>query len=391
MNKRKTVNSPILRVLFSQGVFNTATSIIASPVMPLYYRSTGASIAELGLISMLSYLGYAFFEPTLGTLSDRIGRKRIVVPALAADSLVIFLYTLFQDVRWFYLVAFLHAASAAGYTAPWRALVADITPRESRGRHYGAFLTVQSLGRVMGPYIGGYLAYNYGYLSAFYVSSSIMLASTAIVTMVYPKVEAPKEYASEAIKPNPRSILTTRTMIFIASRALPFFFMFYSTILTIVLKEDLRFNATTETLGLMTTTISIASLLAQYLSGLILDKIGSVNLIVIGFALDGVGYFGYLAAGNLAQMWLVRLIISAISPFYNTGMMVAMMELVSRENYGFAMGLYGLSEDIGGIIGSPVLGKVYDQYGFGTSTYFMVFLCFLSASVVWINMRRHRK
>ena len=72
MNKRKTVNSPILRVLFSQGVFNTATSIIASPVMPLYYRSTGASIAELGLISMLSYLGYAFFTTTCANMKINI-------------------------------------------------------------------------------------------------------------------------------------------------------------------------------------------------------------------------------------------------------------------------------------------------------------------------------
>lgn len=391
MDTRKTVDSPIRRVLFSQSIFHTATSIIANPVMPLYYRSAGASIAELGIISMLNSLGYAFFEPTLGTLSDRIGRKKIVVASLALDSLVIFLYTIFQNVQWFYLVAFLHAACAAGYTAPWRALVADITPIENRGRNYGAFLSVQSLGRVTGPFIGGYLAYNYNYLSAFYVSSTIMVASTIIVTIIYPKVETTKKNTSAPIKPNPRSILNIRTSIFIASRALPFFMMFYNTILTITLKENPKFNATTETLGLMSTTISIASLAAQYVSGLILDRIGTVNIIVTGFALDGIGYFGYLMANDLAQMWLIRLIIGTISPLYNTGMMVAMMELVSRENYGFAMGLYGLSEDIGGIIGSPLLGTIYDRYGFPISTYFMVLLCLLSATVVWINMRGHKK
>lgn len=218
-----------------------------------------------------------------------------------------------------------------------------------------------------------------------------MVASTIIVTIIYPKVETTKKNTSAPIKPNPRSILNIRTSIFIASRALPFFMMFYNTILTITLKENPKFNATTETLGLMSTTISIASLAAQYVSGLILDRIGTVNIIVTGFALDGIGYFGYLMANDLAQMWLIRLIIGTISPLYNTGMMVAMMELVSRENYGFAMGLYGLSEDIGGIIGSPLLGTIYDRYGFPISTYFMVILCLLSATVVWINMRGHKK
>jgi MFS family permease len=218
-----------------------------------------------------------------------------------------------------------------------------------------------------------------------------MVASTIIVTIIYPKVETTKKNPSELMKPNPRSILNIRTSIFIASRALPFFMMFYNTILTITLKENPKFNATTETLGLMSTTISMASLAAQYVSGLILDRIGTVNIIVTGFALDGIGYFGYLMANDLAQMWLIRLIIGTINPFYNTGMMVAMMELVSRENYGFAMGLYGLSEDIGGIIGSPLLGTIYDQYGFPISTYFMVLLCLLSATVVWINMRGHKK
>lgn len=391
MQGRKAFDSPIKRVLLSQSVFHTATSIIANPVMPLYYRSGGASVAELGILALLNSLGYAFFEPTLGTLSDRLGRKRIVVASLGLDSLVIFLYTIQQNVQWFYLVAFLHAACAAGHTAPWRALVADITPMENRGRNYGAFLSVQSLGRVTGPFIGGYLAYNFNYVSAFYVSSAIMAASTIIVTIAYPQVGGPRKMTPTPAKPDPRSVLNTQTAIFIASRALPFFMMFYNTILTIALKEDPRFNATTETLGLMSTTVSIASLAAQYVSGLILDKIGTANIIVTGFALDGIGYLGYLVANDLPQMWLTRLTIGTISPFYNTGMMVAMMELVPRENYGFAMGLYGLSEDIGGIIGSPLLGTIYDRYGFKASTYLMTLLCLFSASVTYANMRSHKK
>jgi MFS family permease len=108
------------------------------------------------------------------------------------------------------------------------------------------------------------------------------------------------------------------------------FFGFYTTILTIVLKESPQFYATEETLGLMQTTIQIVTVAAQYFSGLILDRIGSVKLIIVGFALDSVGYLGYLVAGDIAHMWLLRVLIGALSPFYNVGMMVALMELVDR-------------------------------------------------------------
>jgi len=243
---------------------------------------------------------------------------------------------------------------------------------------------------VIGPSIGGYLVYNFGYNSAFIASMILMIISTINVVFFYPNETNSLRNKTES-NSDPSSILTRRTIIFIASRALPFFFMFYATILTIIIKESPKYNATEATLGLMTTSISIISLIAQYISGLILDKIGSIKLIVIGFILDGFGYVLYLFVDNLQTIWLVRLIIGAISPFYNVGMMVAMMEIVSPANYGFAMGLYGLSEDIGGIIGSPLLSTIYQNFGFQVTTYFISFLCFFAAALVWFNMKNLKK
>ena len=384
----KKIDSSVLRVLFAQSFYYLSTSLIMNPVLPLFARSIGASFAELGIMSMFRYLGFCLFEPTWGMLSDRIGRKRIIVTSIAIGTFVTLSFTFFRDIHWLYLVSFAEAVCSAGYIAPSRALIADITPKEKRGREYGAFLAVQTLFRMPGPFIGGYLAYNYDYYAAFFASAAFMFVGTIFVMRYFPKDKASEGNVAKPAKPDYRSVLNPRTMIFIASRALPFFFTFYSqTILTIVLKESPKFRATEETIGLMATTISGVTVLIQYLAGLILDKIGSVKLIIIGFALDGIGYFGYLIADNLAQMWLIRLIVSSFTPFYNVGMMVAMMDFVSKENYGLAMGLYGLSEDIGGILGSSILGVMYDQFGFATCTYFMVVICFLAVLLIGINMR----
>ena len=130
-NGKKNIDKPpILKVLLVQSFHNISGSIFRSPVLPLFVRSLGASMAQIGATSMFSYLGYAFFEPTLGMLSDRIGRKKIVVVALTIDTLVILSYTFFLDIRWIYFVAFAHSACSAGFTAPTRALIADITPKE---------------------------------------------------------------------------------------------------------------------------------------------------------------------------------------------------------------------------------------------------------------------
>jgi len=384
------MSSVLKKVLFAQSFYHTSISIVfwGSPVLPLFIRNMGCSIGELGVVYMFVYIGYSIFEPAIGLLSDRIGRKKIIVVALMIDTLVIISYTFFRDINWLYFVSFAHASCGACSIAPSRALIADITPTTKRGKSYGAFLSIQSLGRLFGPFIGGYLAYNYNYYLPFYISGIIMFVAAVLAVLCYPKDKILKEGIA---KPNPRSILTRRTVIFIASRALPMFFMFYNSILTIVLKESPKFRATEDILGLMATSASIVSVVTQYLAGLLLDKIGSVNLIITGFALDGVVYLGYLTANNLTYMWLFRLFAGATFPFHNIGMMVALMELVSRENYGFAMGLYGLSEDIGGMIGSPLLGMIYDQFGFVICTYFMVFICFVAAFTVWINMRTHTR
>jgi DHA1 family tetracycline resistance protein-like MFS transporter len=381
--------SKIRRVLLSQSVINTASSIVSNPVLPLYYRSIGASMGELGLITTMSFVGYALFEPTLGFLSDRIGRRRIIFVATFLQALVILAFTINRNVSWFYLVSFLNSACSAGIMTPTRALIADITPKDRRGRSYGAFLTMQSVGRVFGPAVGGYIVYGFGYNYAFYVSAVLMMGSAVSVPFFYPEDDDANHLEKDFSLSGLRTLLTRRTMIFIASRALPFFFMFYATILTVMLKESPQFEATEATLGLMTTSISIVSVGAQYMAGHFLDRIGSVNLIVLGFILDGFGYFGYVLASSLPEIWAVRLLIGAISPMYNVGMMVAMMELAPSQSYGLMMGLYGLSEDIGGMVGSPTLGWVYASYGFEATTYFMSFICFFAAGIIGLNMRGH--
>jgi MFS family permease len=390
MSEDKSNISIIRRVLFAQSLTGVASSIIGNPVLPLYYRISGASIEQLGLITMFNYVGYAIFEPLFGFFSDRVGRKKMISASIALNALVVYSYTFFRDINWFYVVSFLHAVCNAGFITPSRALIADITPKEKRGRNYGSFLSIQSFGRIIGPSIGGYLAYNISYESAFLVSALLTLISAANVLIFYPEDKKIFSNTTES-SPDPYSILTRKTLIFIVSRALPFFFLFYSTILTVIIKESPKYNANEATLGLMATSISIVSLVAQYVSGLILDKIGSVRLIVSGFILDGFGYLLYLFADNLQTIWIVRIMIGAISPFYNVGMMVAMMEIVSPLNYGFAMGLYGLSEDIGGMVGSPLLSTIYQNYGFNVTTYFMTFLCFLAAAMVWFNMKESKK
>jgi len=382
----------VLKILFAQSFYHISTSIVffGSPVLPLFIRSMGVSVGTLGVVYTFIFFGYSIFEPILGLMSDRIGRKRIVAIVLMIDTLVILSYTFTQDIYLLYFISFTHGTCGAGYIAPSRALIADITPITKRGKSYGTFLSIQSFGRLLGPLIGGYLAYNYDYYLPFYISATIMFVAAILSVLCYPTRARVKEDSSKTYKLDPRSILTSRTVIFIASRALPMFFLFYQNLLIIMLKEHPKFHVTEDILGLIMTTVSIVAVVAQYFSGYILDKIGSINLIITGFALSGVVYLGYLFADNLAQIWILWLLIGAISSAHNIGMMVALVELVPREHYGFAMGLYGLSEDIGGMIGSPLLGMIYDQFGFVGCSYFMVFVCYVSTLMVWINMRTPR-
>ena len=131
---------------------------IVIPVLPLYAEKFGASEAVIGLL-VASYSAMQFvFAPLLGRLSDRIGRRPVLLVSMIGTSLG-FLLMGFANTLWVLFVARIIDGITGGNISTAQAYIADVTPPEERSRGMGLIGAAFGLGFVVGPVIGGLMSH----------------------------------------------------------------------------------------------------------------------------------------------------------------------------------------------------------------------------------------
>ncbi len=127
------------------------------PVMALYAERLGAPDARIGWL-MTGYSAMQFvFTPIWGRLSDRYGRRPLLLLSIAMTAMGFAGYALAPDFRWL-LASRLFAGAATANIAIAQAYIADVTPPEGRARGMGIIGAAFGLGFVLGPAIGGFLS-----------------------------------------------------------------------------------------------------------------------------------------------------------------------------------------------------------------------------------------
>jgi predicted MFS family arabinose efflux permease len=127
------------------------------PVMPLYAERLGASDASVGWLSTVYSLMQIVFSPIWGRLSDRVGRRPILLLSIVMTAAAFAMYgasTSFAGL----LASRAFAGAATANIAIARAFVADVTPPEGRAKGMGIIGAAFGLGFVLGPVLGGVLS-----------------------------------------------------------------------------------------------------------------------------------------------------------------------------------------------------------------------------------------
>jgi MFS family permease len=150
-----------LAVLFGVVIVDLIGFGIVMPVLPFYAKQFGASATVLGLV-MMSYAAAQFaFSPLWGRLSDRIGRRPVLLITIAGTALSLLALGLAPSIPWLFAARILGGAFAANVSVA-SAYIADVTDESERTRWMGMLGASFGIGFVLGPAIGGLLV-GYGY------------------------------------------------------------------------------------------------------------------------------------------------------------------------------------------------------------------------------------
>jgi MFS family permease len=355
---------------------------IISPILSLFIRDQGLTITHIGLLGTASMLGWLLFEPLMGVLADRIRKKWLVIFSIIGSTIIYTLYPFAYNFTHFALLGFSMSSVMSAYAVAIKALIAELLPKESRGKAYGRYLSVISFGGVIAPFLGGYISVIAGYSIPFYISAGIgVITLIAILLIKYDD----KHEKEKTIKNQSWSDVLTGTLLSIyAIRGLFMFNMiFRQSFLPIYLNESPNFMASEAQIGAYLTIAGLTTSVSQIFLGDLNDKIGSKKMIVTFVAFLGFSYFGLISLTGLIPLYILALIQGVLIAGAEMSIMIHLMNVMPEGRTGIIMGLYSESENVGGLIANPALGYTYDNFGSMYSIILLSSMLFLTSIVSW--------
>lgn len=151
-------DSRALYVLLTVVFINMAGFGVVIPLLPFYVKSFGAAEWQVFVLFSAYSLGNFFAEPLWGRLSDRIGRRPVLMLTIAGTGLS-YLGLAFAPSIWVAAAVRLAGGLMAGNISTIQGYVADVTPPERRAGRMGLMGAAFSMGFVTGPTLGGLLAH----------------------------------------------------------------------------------------------------------------------------------------------------------------------------------------------------------------------------------------
>lgn len=186
---------PAVKFVLATMAINAVGFGIIVPVVPrLLMELSGAAIdSATGIGGWLAFtfaITQFFFSPILGNLSDRYGRRPVLLVSLAGFSLDFFVLAFAPTLLWVFIARFISGMFGAS-NGPAQAVIADITAPEDRARYFGLIGAAFGIGFVVGPAIGGLLG-EFGHRVPFFVAGLL-----AAINVVYGYFKLPETLALE--------------------------------------------------------------------------------------------------------------------------------------------------------------------------------------------------
>jgi DHA1 family tetracycline resistance protein-like MFS transporter len=306
-----------LALVFTTLLLDVIGFGIIMPVLPAYLSElTGVGVSEAAIEGGWLFFVYAamqfFFAPLVGNLSDRFGRR----PILLASVLTFAIDNFICAIAWSYPMLFigrvLAGISGASYTTS-SAFIADVSTDENRAKNFGLLGIAFGVGFIIGPVLGGLLG-TFGPRVPFYFAAALAFVNFLIGIFLLPETLAP-EYRRrfDWRRANPAgTLLQMRNYPGIGWIGLVFFLMtlghmVYPAVWSFV--GSYRYGWSEGQIGL---SLGLYGVGGAIVMGLVLPRVvprlGEWRTAAVGLCFTALAAFGYAAAW---QGWMVYIVIAA--------------------------------------------------------------------------------
>jgi DHA1 family tetracycline resistance protein-like MFS transporter len=346
------------------------------PLLPFYAVRFGASPQQVTLLLAIYSLMQLFTAPLWGRLSDRVGRRPVLIVSMAA-SVFAYLWIGSATALWMLLAARALAGACAGNIAAAQAYIADITKPEERAKGMGLIGAAFGLGFIIGPALGGLLAGNDPATADIetpaWVAAGLSLVALCGVVLLLPEslpadrrgVRGPRRSRLSAIWDVLRRPVLSRLILIFFLVILAFAGMES----TFALWAIEQFGWGPRQVGYVFAYVGVLSATLQGgLIGPLTRRFGEERLLLYGLALIGIGLMVVTVARSVAVLALAVSALALGMGLTQPSLNSLISRRAGREEQGEVL---GVSQSVGSL--SRVLGPAAAGFffaGFGRNASF---------------------
>ena len=331
---------------------------IIIPVLPFYAENIGASPTELGFLMAVYSLMQLLFAPIWGRISDRIGRKPVIIIGILGLSLSFYLMGISTSLWMLFVARIIGGILSSANMPTVMAYVADITSPEDRGKGMGVVGAATGLGFVFGPALGGVFS-KISLSMPFYVAGVTSLLTFFLVCFLL-KESLPKENRGQNHKEQ-----TSVWNELNGSQSILFYLQLFISLSLSGLEATFAYFAAkvagigTVELGYIFMIMGLASAVVQGgLVGRMTKKYGEGFVIQMGIIVSAIGFGLILFVHNFTTA-AIYLTIFGIGNGVIRPSISALLTKSSTAGHGSTTGLLSSFDSLGRIIGPPLGGWLF--------------------------------
>ena len=341
---------------------------VVIPVLPkliemLTHGTQSDAVRIGGLLSLVWAVMQFFVTPIQGALSDRFGRRPVLLLSMTGLGLDYILMALAPNLAWLFVARAISGATAASFSTA-NAYIADITPPEKRAAAFGLMGAAFGIGFVIGPALGG-LAGSHDPHLPFWIAAGLCLVNALYGFFVLPESLPPERRTKTFSFKNANVIGAFRLLLSNAQLAgLATAHFFYAVAHNVypavfIWFTMYRYGWTEAWNGFALAAVGVASIVVQGgLIGPVVKALGPRRSMITGLLFGIAGFMIYAVGPTDITVW-IAIPIAALWGFYTPAAQSIMTQRVDATQQGQLQGALGSIMGVAAIVSPPLYTNVF--------------------------------
>jgi len=378
--------SPHVVIFFTVFIDLLGFGIII-PLLPFYAETFGATGLLVGLLSASFSLMQFLFAPVWGRLSDRIGRRPVILIGLFGSFASYLIFGLARSLAVLFL-ARMCAGIAGANISTAQAFIADTTTPEHRAKGMGLVGAAFGLGFIFGPAVGGFLS-QWGYATPAFFASALSLGNFCAAVFLLPESRPiAARRAAQTAAPAGRLEALRRAL---ARPHLPMLLLVYFIVIaafsgfeaTFALFSERRFSFTASTIGYVFAFVGIVlSVIQGTIVGRTVRRVGEHRVVPIAILFLALG-LGLIPLSRTVPVLIAACGLLAVGMGFNSPSIVSLISrLSSADEQGGVLGVSQSLASLARVLGPAWGGFTFDRFGievpYVLASVVMLIACLLS-------------